>query len=102
MQKSSLIAQAREQLSNAQLAGSGRSSKTVYGGHEHVLRQTVVALVAGQSLTEHVNPGEATLYVLQGHVRLTAGSVAWDGSHGDLLIVPQSPHSMLAIDDAVV
>ena len=31
-------------------------SHTVYGGHEHVLRQTLIALAAGQSLEEHANP----------------------------------------------
>jgi len=41
---------------------------TVYGGHEHVLRQTVIALVGGSRLEEHENPGEAT-----GHVRWERG-----------------------------
>lgn len=102
MQKSSLIAQAREQLKNAQRASSGRSSYTVYGGHEHVMRQTVVALLRGQRLDEHENPGEATVHVLQGRVRLTAGSVEWEGSAGDLLVVPDSRHSLEALEDAVV
>ena len=50
MQKSSLTAQAREQLKTARHASSGRSAKTVYGGHEHTLRQTLVALIGGQAL----------------------------------------------------
>ena len=44
MEKSSLTALAREQLELARGASSGRSSRTVYGGHEHVLRQTMIAL----------------------------------------------------------
>ena len=40
----------------------GRSAKTVYGGREHLLRQTVIALKAGEKLAEHGNPGEATVY----------------------------------------
>ena len=47
---------ARQQLILAQNAASGRSSHTVYRGHEHVLRQTVIALAAGQTLDEHENP----------------------------------------------
>jgi hypothetical protein len=47
MEKLSLTALAREQLKLARCASSGRSSHTVYGGHEHVLRQTVIALASG-------------------------------------------------------
>ena len=102
MQKSSLTALARQQLALAHGASSGRSSSTVYGGHEHQLRQTVIALVAGQMLSEHENPGEATVHVLSGRVRLAAGEVCWDGSPGDLLIVPDTRHTLQAIDDAAV
>ena len=88
MQKSSLGALAREQLELARTSSSGRSASTVYGGHEHVLRQTMIALLGGRRLDEHANPGEATVHVLSGRVSLHAGSNAWDGSPGDLLIVP--------------
>ena len=65
MEKFSLEALGREQLELA-VAGNGRSSHTVYGGHEHVLRQTLLALTTGTSLAEHENPGEATVLVLRG------------------------------------
>lgn len=102
MQKTSLTALARHQLELARAATSGRSSATAYGGHEHQLRQTVIALMAGQTLNEHENPGEATVHVLRGRVRLVAGDTAWDGTTGDLLIVPQSRHSLEALEDAAV
>ncbi len=102
MEKLSLTAQAREQIADAQQATSGRSAKTVYGGHEHVLRQTVIALVGGQRLDEHENPGEATVYVLHGKVRLVAAQDVWDGWVGDLLIVPNRRHSLEALEDAAV
>ena len=73
MQTTSLTALARRQLELAHAASSGRSSCTVYGGREHQLRQTVIALIAGQTLNEHENPGEATVHVLHGRVRLLAG-----------------------------
>jgi quercetin dioxygenase-like cupin family protein len=76
MQKLSLDAIVRQQAKLAGAASSGRSAETVYGGHEHVLRQTVLALTAGAALDEHENPGEATIQVLRGRVRLTAGQVA--------------------------
>jgi hypothetical protein len=43
MQKTSLDALAREQIQAAHGASNGRTARTVYGGHEHVLRQTVMA-----------------------------------------------------------
>ena len=70
MEKVSLTALAREHLETARAASSGRSSHTVYGGHEHSLRQTLIALKAGSGLDEHESPGEATLQVLQGRVRV--------------------------------
>jgi quercetin dioxygenase-like cupin family protein len=102
MEKSSLTALARELLEHATRTSSGRSADTVYGGHEHVLRQTLVALRAGSRLDEHENPGEATLQVLQGRVRLIAGATTWDGAPGDLLVIPPSRHSVEAVEDSVV
>ena len=102
MQKSSMTALAREQLKLAHKAPAGRASHTVYGGHEHTLRQTLIALRAGERLDEHANPGEATLYVLQGHVRLGTDSASWEGSATDLLVIPQAPHTLEAVKDSVV
>ncbi len=102
MEKSSLTALVRHQLVEAKAASSGRSAHTVYGGHEHTLRQTLIALTAGQRLDEHENPGEATVHVLHGRVRLLAGTVSWDGTPGDLLTVPDSRHSLEAVEDSAV
>ncbi len=102
MTKTSLTALAREQLELAVAAPSGRSAHTVYGGHEHSLRQTLIAMKEGHGLGEHENPGQATVHVLQGRVRLRAGADAWDGSRGDLLVVPDSRHSLDAVEDSVV
>jgi len=102
MQKTSLTALARQQLELAHTASSGRSSSTVYGGHQHQLRQTVIALTAGRTLNEHQNPGEATVHVLHGRVRLAAGDTSWDGTTGDLLLVPDSRHTLEALEDTAV
>ncbi len=102
MEKSSLTALARQQLELAQRASSGRSAHTVYGGHEHVLRQTVIALAAGASLDDHENPGEATVQVLSGRVRLVAGANGWEGSPGDLLTVPDARHSLEALESSAI
>lgn len=102
MQKESLIALQRHQLEIARNAASGRSAHTLYGGHEHVLRQTMIALKAGAGLNEHENPGEATLQVLHGRVTLVAGDVSWNGSPGDLLFIPDARHSLEAVEDSAV
>ncbi|HZG93403.1 MAG TPA: cupin domain-containing protein [Mycobacteriales bacterium] len=102
MPNDSLIETARQQLANAQRTPSGRSAETMYGGHERVLRQTVLALVAGQSLSEHDNPGEATICVLAGRVRITSGELSWAGVAGDLIVVPATPHRLHADEDSAV
>lgn len=102
MEKLSLIAKGREQLELARRSPNGRAAEAVFGGHERVLRQTVIALTAGQRLDEHESPGDATVHVLQGRVRLLAGPNAWDGIAGDMIVVPPSRHSLEALEDAVV
>ncbi len=102
MQKISLTALARQHLDIARGASSGRSARTLYGGHEHVLRQTLIALRAGSDLSEHENPGESTLQVIQGRVTLVAGEVRWNGSPGDLLFLPDARHAVEAEEDSVV
>lgn len=105
MQKLSLDALARELLNQAaggEKPGDDRASRTVYGGHEKALRQTVIALGKDAALAEHVNPGDATLYVLRGRVTLESGADSWEGRDGDLLIIPDAPHSLTARTDAAV
>jgi quercetin dioxygenase-like cupin family protein len=102
MQKISLEALARQQLEAAATAAGGHAADTVYGGHEKVLRQTVIGMRQGSRLAEHENPGEATLQVLRGRVRMVAATGTWEARTGDLLIVPDSRHSLEAMEDAAV
>ena len=102
MDKLSLVATARELSRKAATGDNGRAAETVYGGHAHRLRQTVIALTQGTSLAEHENPGEATVHVLSGRVRLTAGEIDWEGRSGDLIVVPNERHSLEALEDSAV
>ena len=99
MDKKSLTALARQQLKLAVGASSGRSSQTVYGGHSRKLRQTVVALAAGNKLAEHDLSGESTALVLSGKLELISGEKTWKGSTGDLLVIPDARHSVEALED---
>lgn len=98
----SLTALTREQLELARGASSGRSAHAVFGGHQHSLRQPVIALAAGQSLSEHENPGEATVYVLHGRVVLSAGETSRRGAAGHFMVVPDSRHALEAEEDSAV
>ena len=102
MLKISLDALARQQISQAAASGSGRSAETVYGGHEKLLRQTVIAMTEGSQLSDHESPGEATLQVLQGRVVLAAGDVSWEGRTGDMIVVPDSRHRVEALEDSAM
>jgi quercetin dioxygenase-like cupin family protein len=102
MEAISLTERADEQLATARQAAAGRASHTVHGGHEHALRQTLVALVSGEELAEHNSPGEATLQVLLGRVRLIAGDDTWDGGVGAYVTIPPLRHALQALEDSVV
>ncbi|WP_327001858.1 cupin domain-containing protein [Dactylosporangium sp. NBC_01737] len=102
MHPTSLTALIDEQLGTARTAAGGRSAHTVYGGHTRTLRQTLITLLAGQRLDEHENPGEATIHVLAGRVRLITADESCDVAPGDLLEVPDTRHALEALDDATV
>ncbi|OBI76878.1 cupin domain-containing protein [Mycobacterium sp. E740] len=98
----SLSTLAEEQIAAAKAASNGRAARTVYGGRDHTLRQTLLALAAGNGLDEHESPGEATLFVLRGRVRLSAVSGSVDGIAGDHLAIPGERHSLSALEDSAV
>jgi quercetin dioxygenase-like cupin family protein len=99
MNKLSLQAKARELARKAAGTNSGRAAGTVFGGHEKHMRQTVIALRAGAEMAEHQNPGEATVLVISGRLRLVAGDTSWQGREWDYLIVPNTSHSVEAETD---
>lgn len=94
---------AREQAQAAASSSAGRSAATVLGGSRQTLRQTVVALRADTSLDDHESPGEASLQVLSGRVRLvTTSGEDVEGLQGDLLVIPDERHRLEAVEDAIV
>ena len=102
MHQANVAALSRRLLATAAAHHSRRAGETVYGAHETTLHQTVIALVKGAGLAEHESPGEATLQVLTGRVRLVAGDRSEEGLEGDLLVIPPARHSLEALDDSVV
>ena len=102
MTATSLTALAQEHLQIAHASTSGRSAHTIFGGSGHILRQTLIALIGGQALADHDSPGDATLQVLRGRVRLVDDAHSQDGGEGDILVIPTTRHRLEAIEDAVV
>lgn len=89
-------------LTDARAAASGRASRTVVGSAGSLLHQTLLALVAGEGLAEHGNPGEATLLVLRGHAAVQTDDEVRAGVIGTLIVVPDAPHSVVAREDSLL
>ena len=102
MNTTSLPQLVEEELELARQAPSSRSARTIHGGHTRALRETVIALLGGHELAEHDSPGEATLQVLWGHVRLTSGEEVCEAVLGDHLVIPAARHALTAVNDSVV
>lgn len=93
---------ADKQLEEARNANSGRSGHTVFGGHQHALRQTLLALAEGHGLDEHESPGEATLQVLRGRVRLQVRDDSVELAAGEYVLIPMERHSLATLEDSVI
>jgi quercetin dioxygenase-like cupin family protein len=98
-----LSATAAELLDKAREHGSsGRAAHTLTGGADRMLRQTLIGLVAGATLDEHENPGEATLHVLSGRVVLRASTDETTLSAGMHVAIPDSRHSLEALENSAI
>lgn len=76
-----------------------RAARTVHAGTGQ--RQTLLALAADAELAEHENPGDATLLVLRGRVRLRWAGAAADAGAGQLITIPDTRHSLAALEPSV-
>jgi quercetin dioxygenase-like cupin family protein len=92
---------AEELLGEATHSSAHRAARTLIAGNAP-LRQTVVALAAGAEMSEHENPGYATVHILSGDARLVAGSNTWELRTASHLVVPNERHSVRAETDTVL
>ncbi|AJC58523.1 MULTISPECIES: cupin [Streptomyces] len=90
----------RDQLDDARASAHGRSAHLFV--HDGPLRQTVIALLAGNSLDEHNTPPAASLQILRGRVRLTGQGGGQELIAGDVTAIPHARHGLQAIEDSVV
>jgi quercetin dioxygenase-like cupin family protein len=89
-----------ELLSTAAEQSAGRAARTLTPGSGSRLKQTLLAIVDGRQLDDHVAPGQATLQVLRGSMLL-----AWDDHElrlqtGDWATIPSELHRVVAEADS--
>jgi quercetin dioxygenase-like cupin family protein len=89
------------ELAKARAANSGRATVRVGEGPGMLFRQVLLALAAGHALADHPNPGEASLHVLRGRLRLEWSGGSVEASTGDFLTIPPERHGVVAIEDSV-
>jgi quercetin dioxygenase-like cupin family protein len=97
-----LRAAADELLAEADQLSSGRSARTLTPGQGSPLKQTLLALDAGQRFQEHVAPGPTTLLGIRGTFVLTHDHGAVTLTDGVWASCPTGPHTLEAISDAVL
>ncbi|MEX2532906.1 MAG: hypothetical protein WD360_02955 [Nitriliruptoraceae bacterium] len=97
-----LHAAADELLVEAGKLNAGRSGRTMTPGSGSTLKQTLLALTAGQKLQEHVAPGPITLLGMRGTSLFTRGDEAVTLTDGMWVACPDGPHALEAITDTVV
>ena len=97
-----LEAAAEDLLAEAHGLASGRSARTLTPGNGVALKQTLLALTAGQRLQDHVAPGPTTLVGVVGDavLRHDAGDVPLVAGHW--APCPTEPHSVVAETDTVL
>lgn len=89
-------------LVDAAAVPGGRAALTLAPGAGAPLKQTLLALRAGQALADHTAPGAATLLVVIGEVTLSWLSGDLLLREGDWTPVPDEVHHLVADDDSVV
>lgn len=97
-----LNASAEALLDQARRDTAGRAEQALIPGEGARLNQQLVALVGGQVMEEHENPGMTTVQVLRGRVRLLAGDHHVELVGGGYTPVPPTRHSVDAIDDSAL
>ena len=76
----------------------GRSAELLL--HDGPLRQTIIALLAGNELSEHKSPDAASIQVLAGKVEVS-GQELPEMRVGHLEVLQHGRHSVVALEDCV-
>jgi quercetin dioxygenase-like cupin family protein len=93
---------AKELLAEAGELRAQRSARTLTPGAGAGLKQSLLALKAGERLKDHVAPGPTTLLGVTGTAMLDSEEGEVTLSEGVWVVCPTGPHSLEATTDAVV
>jgi len=97
-----LHAAAADLLDEARRLASGRSARTLTPGAGAAMKQSLLALTAGERLQEHVAPGPTTLLGVTGTLLLSHGGEGVTLTAGVWAPCPSGSHALEAVSDAVV
>ena len=97
-----LHAAATALLDEAHGLAAGRSARTLTPGGGAALKQTLLALTAGQRLQDHVAPGPTTLTGIVGTAVLRHEDRDLTLAAGQWASCPTDPHSLEAETDTVL
>ncbi|MFA9432201.1 cupin domain-containing protein [Egicoccus sp. AB-alg2] len=86
-------------MEEARKHDAGRSALTLTPSEGGPLKQTLLALCAGQELTEHPSPGPAAIQVLSGAGRLRLGDEEVRLTAGTWAPIPLEKHGLHADED---
>lgn len=100
MEKQALGQVADQQLEAAGSKG-GLSTALLVQGENSTVFQVLLALTRGGVLDDHDNPGDATLQVVRGRMRLSVGDEALDLDEGDYVVIPHVVHRVEGLTDSV-
>lgn len=89
---------AKQLLEQARNADNGRQAKLL--AKDGPLRQSVIAMRAGEVLAEHNSPPAASVFLLKGRVKISAQEDATI-EEGELEILTHYRHSVEALEDSV-
>jgi quercetin dioxygenase-like cupin family protein len=89
-----------ELLRTAAGQSAGRAARSLTPGAGDRLKQTLIAIVGGQQLDDHVAPSQATLQVLRGSMTLIAGDRQWRLDGGSWVNLPSEEHRLVAETDS--
>lgn len=80
----------------------GRSSISLHPGEAAVLRQTVVGLLAGRTMTMGHPPQEGTILVIEGRVTVEDSEDTIELDIDDLLVLPSSTLTVTAMEHSAL
>lgn len=94
-----VLALGQEQLARAKENPHGRSAHTFL--RVGPLRQAVIALTAGTTLSDHRAPPEVSVHLLWGRVRIVSDEETLALVTGYIAPIPERRHSVEADEDSV-